>query len=467
MNISKKRTQDGQKETAAEIDLFLSKDSGDLMYNAQYGPAVKLADKTYVDTTVAVAIAENVAEPQSSIHFGVDLKTVGPKVVFTKSNYGNEVDVIIPGELEITRGNYGGIFNYAVEEGYQGGSPANTIWNSEFTDSTLYGWAKLGNVANRNFDNWSNSLDSNVGLNILDRELVMIFSGNDRDYYFMIKFTQWTAGNNENPMGGGFSYERYEFNIPVEFNRPEESPEVVDVVSEGVIIKRDNTRGLYNTVSETSYDSRISPRGTRWSSVHTDPANENNRDLSNARERIYDTWNNAVNRNPQDNLGIPLIMHDLSTDLYWLVVITTWALDNEELGTVQYYRTLIPLAEGIKFADGTYMTELPTTGGTTIDADGNVIIADSSNNTVSVAAGEKHNIADFSGMLIVNDHYSGRIETWIAGSGDAFLLGYTAQGEGAPTSTVIMNSSNGYDWNNNDNLVGPFTFTVIKTRLGS
>jgi len=96
-----------------------------------------------------------------------------------------------------------------------------------------------------------------------------------------------------------------------------------------------------------------------------------------------------------------------------------------------------------------------------LDNNGNYISGDSSNNTVNVAPGGTHDIPNFSGMLIVNDHYSGRVETWSAGSGDSALLGYT--GIGTPTSTVTQNG-NGYQWTNNNNLNGPFTFTVIKTR---
>lgn len=466
MNIDKKLSQEGAHETASTIDFFKSKNTGELMYKTQYGKSVSMADKDYVNDTVNTAIAEAISEPMSSIAFGVDMKTVGPKVVFTKTNYGNEVDRIIPGEVEITRGNSGGLYNSALQEGYGDGGPLNTYWNSEFTDSANYGWAKLGTVIEgRHFDTWSNSLSGQAGVNIIGRELVMVAEGDNTTLFFMIKFTQWTEGQNENGNGGGFSYERYQIFPTIEFIRPSDQPDVVDVVSDGLIIKRNNIRGLFNAVLETQYDRNhnTSPKGTRWSSIYTDPILGGSTDYSNVRERIYDTWQQAVDNNPPGNLGTELIMHDLSTDLYWLIVVSAWGIgDDGDLGNVTYSRTLLPLDEGIKFSNGTYMTELPTNE-PVVDIENNLIVANSSTNTVDVAPGGRHSIPNFSGMLIVNDHYDGRVETWIAGGGDTVCLGATNTG-GSPVGSTLSISGSGYDWFNDDNLTGPFTFTVIKTR---
>ena len=102
-----------------------------------------------------------------------------------------------------------------------------------------------------------------------------------------------------------------------------------------------------------------------------------------------------------------------------------------------------------------------SSGGGTVDVNGNLIIANSSNDTVSVANGASQEIPDFSGMLIVNDHYAGYVEMWIAGGGDTLQLGTTAT---SSTNTLTQSTNNGYEWTNVDNLTGPFTFTVIKTR---
>jgi hypothetical protein len=89
---------------------------------------------------------------------------------------------------------------------------------------------------------------------------------------------------------------------------------------------------------------------------------------------------------------------------------------------------------------------------------------DNSSNTVDVPSGENHDIPNFSGMLIVNDHYNGSVEVWIAGGGnDTVLLNRTPYGPG-PGDLSINPAVNGYTWNNLSSATGPFTFTVIKTR---
>ena len=100
-------------------------------------------------------------------------------------------------------------------------------------------------------------------------------------------------------------------------------------------------------------------------------------------------------------------------------------------------------------------------GGPTLDDEGNLITADSSNDTVSVANGASHLVPDFSGMVIVNDHYDGGVETWICGGGDCVMLNHTSA---APGNSTFTQAGSGYEWTNVDNLNGPFTFTVIKTR---
>jgi hypothetical protein len=60
---------------------------------------------------------------------------IGPAITFTKVNYGSEIDVIVPGVLEISRGNNGGIYNIVSEGGWnQNVSPADTEWNSIYTE---------------------------------------------------------------------------------------------------------------------------------------------------------------------------------------------------------------------------------------------------------------------------------------------------------------------------------------------
>lgn len=132
---------------------------------------------------------------------------------------------------------------------------------------------------------------------------------------------------------------------------------------------------------------------------------------------------------------------------------------------------LIPVGEPDPTRDDKYLTVGITVAdfaaslnvGKVVDEEGNVIIANSSENTVDVANGASHLIPDFSGTLIVNDHYDGRVESWIAGGGDTVLLGATNLGGGVCGSTLTISGA-GYEWTNEDNLNGPFTFTVVKTR---
>lgn len=105
-----------------------------------------------------------------------------------------------------------------------------------------------------------------------------------------------------------------------------------------------------------------------------------------------------------------------------------------------------------------------TQSSTSVDQMGNVIAGDSSNNTVTVEPGADHIIPNFSGMLLVNDHYDGGVELWICGGNGTNLISATKQTVGDMT---IDGQNNGYKWTNTSNLTGPFTFTVIKTRNGS
>jgi hypothetical protein len=57
----------------------------------------------------------------------------GEIIAFTHSSYGSEVDIIEPGVLEITRGEYGPIYNSAVENESNGNNPTGTLWNSLYT----------------------------------------------------------------------------------------------------------------------------------------------------------------------------------------------------------------------------------------------------------------------------------------------------------------------------------------------
>ena len=60
----------------------------------------------------------------------------------------------------------------------------------------------MSNVQNRVYTDFTNALDYNVGIHILNTELVM--HDLTTDLYWKFKFSSWTSGGN----GGGFSYTR-------------------------------------------------------------------------------------------------------------------------------------------------------------------------------------------------------------------------------------------------------------------
>lgn len=106
--------------------------------------------------------------------------------------------------------------------------------------------------------------------------------------------------------------------------------------------------------------------------------------------------------------------------------------------------------------------------GGSVDANGNSVINRTSSNTVAIPTGVVATdftqlIPNFSGMLIVNDHFDGSVELWIAGGGDTVSIGGTNTGGGPVTSTLEIDST-GYLWTNVSGMTGPFTFTVIATR---
>jgi hypothetical protein len=132
---------------------------------------------------------------------------LGEEINFTHTDYGSEVDAIEPGQTEINRGTSQSIFNSAVELGYQLGSPANTEWNSVFTDPVKNGFGNLFDIKSRVYSDFVTALNNAVGLNILGLELIMHDLSTDKYHKFL--FSSWTQGAN----GGGFAYTRQEVDV--------------------------------------------------------------------------------------------------------------------------------------------------------------------------------------------------------------------------------------------------------------
>lgn len=292
----------------------------------------------------------------SKIDFGFKSGSVGEKVSFTKvsgSNPNTFKDVIIPGKLEITRGNGGGgIFNIALETNYNSSnnSPENTFWNTQYVDSTNVNWAPLWDLENRSYTDWRNAVQLPSGNNAppqyVGTPAVMQWdNGVDPVRYWLIMFTHWGANGEEY----SFSYDRYEILPAVSFEQPStdntNTPNVIDIISDGVHLTRRYTGGgLYNTVEESYAINGASPLNTKWNSSFTDSraGYSGYTDLSNLESRVYTDFYSALDGEIGNNLpGTELIMHDITTDLYYKIDFTEWAQGCDGgLGNITSYNTL-------------------------------------------------------------------------------------------------------------------------------
>jgi len=294
--------------------------------------------------------------------------SVGEKVSFTKvtgTNPSTNKDVIIPGELEITRGNSGkGIFNIALESSYNDStyvSPLNTFWNTQYVDNANTSWAPLWDVQNRTYTDWrdaADGADDQVVPQYVGMYSVMKWdNGSDPVRYWLIKFTHWGVGNNGDY---GFAYERYEIFSRVYFEKNDYDGNAVDIISPGVHLKRNNNRGLYNAVVEDGSQEGSSPVNTKWNSEYIDsrPGYSGWDDLSNLESRVYTSFVDALDGSVGDNINTDLVMWDMTTDLYYKINFDSWT-ENGDGGGFAYYRTVIPQSNGIKFADGSVMNTSP------------------------------------------------------------------------------------------------------------
>jgi hypothetical protein len=289
-------------------------------------------------------------------NIGLSPALLGPKVYFERLNYTASIDIISSGSLEIAReDNQGGIYNYALEANFNSNlSPSGTLWNSIYTDEANYGWHDLQSLPYRTYDTFREALNNNIGKNILYTPLVM--HDTVEDTYYLIQFSKWTAGGN----GGGFAYDRYEVIFPssVYFTKPNYSSSIVDPVSPSLVIKRDNQQGIYNSVLEQQYDNNayLSPLGTRWNSIYTDPANYGFSNLSNVKGRTYNSWYEALDESVGNNIvGLEMIMHDIQEDQYYKVKFDSWT-QNAGGGGFSYTRSIILPEGAVFFPDGTTQT---------------------------------------------------------------------------------------------------------------
>ena len=142
--------------------------------------------------------------------------TVESVVYFTKKNYENVVDIIIPGRLEIKRGNGGAIYNDVLENSWdENVSPEGTEWNSIYTQTLFQNSNDFinneiqnefkGNLILRDFS--GNKIGYGFSSNILYGEFYSNITGgafysNDVNYFYSNRvgeqFWDNTIGDNFN-----------------------------------------------------------------------------------------------------------------------------------------------------------------------------------------------------------------------------------------------------------------------------
>ena len=129
----------------------------------------------------------------------------GPAIDFVKPDFGDpndaaNRDVILPGVVEITRGNSSGLYNHAAEAGYAiDFSPADTEW--AFLNNNPVETVEAANFMNLSFADWKTAHGGNPLGTIGHPAVLHIVSA---DIYIDLTFTSFTSGG----AGGGFAYTR-------------------------------------------------------------------------------------------------------------------------------------------------------------------------------------------------------------------------------------------------------------------
>lgn len=334
--------------------------------------------------------------------------SIGEKVSFRKES-GTDAntfkDVIIPGLLEITRGfGGGGIYNIAAESNFNSSvSPVNTYWNTQYVDAANTSWASLGNIQDRTYDNWRDAITTPSGSSAAPQYVGMPAvmkwdNGVDDPRYWLIMFTEWGVGNYDEY---GFAYDRWEILPAVEFVQPStdntNTPQVIDILSDGVRITREYTGGaLYNILNEPDSNAGVSPRNTKWNSIFTDTrANYSGyADLSNLESRVYTDFIYALDYAVGQNvLDTDLIMHDMTTDLYYKVNFDSWAQGCGGNGVPGIPTSWDIDNAGSGYPDGGYYGTT-VTGGSGTNASASILVTGGIPTTIEFNSGENYEVGD-------------------------------------------------------------------------
>jgi hypothetical protein len=248
-----------------------------------------------------------------------NITLVGDPVTFGRSEDSpGTVDPISP-LVTIARANTESIFNVLAEASYQITSPLLTEWNAD-------GWDNLADVATRTYDTFINAIVGPVGENVVGKRLIMhLTSPSENTRYFMFLFLSWTSGGDTNGKGG-LIYTRQEITTqpaegtPVVFTRPNNRPDVVDIISPRCTLARGSTESIYNLIWESQMRRYASPVNTEWT-YYTDAWG----DLSDVRTRTYMPFTLACDENVGTNVvGAEFVMHIISEDRYFKVKFSQW-----------------------------------------------------------------------------------------------------------------------------------------------
>lgn len=197
-----------EKDFVGQIDSYIyrkgvnNETKRDNWYESTKGELIQLGSVLVITKEKKVLVLNFKDGLESVINLSSEA-LLGASYTFEKKDYGDEQDTI-SGDLILTRGNNGGLYNASKEVAWSGGvSPDGTEWNSNYTDAIgNYGWNDLTNVTSRKYTTFHSALDGSIGDNILGTELVMRDINTNR--YWKFEFHSWTQGN----AGGGFSYTR-------------------------------------------------------------------------------------------------------------------------------------------------------------------------------------------------------------------------------------------------------------------
>ena len=227
---------------------------------------------------------------------------IGNVVYFTKTNGGSEVDVIVEGVVEITRGNNNVIYNVAVEEDADSDvSPEDTEWNNIFTEVTEVFNFQNNLIQNDFHDNLFDGgfNDNTVGNDFNQNELHGDFYNNTvgNDAYsneIYIEFYDNSIGNDFS--NNNINIDFYDNKIGNDFNN-----------NETMLIFNGNTIG--DGFNDNLIDSQLSG----WNN------------LSNVAGRNYEVWRNSLEGNVGNYiLDRELVMKIISTGQYFKIRFTKW-----------------------------------------------------------------------------------------------------------------------------------------------